>query len=401
MNLYKSYHYKLGKEQTTGEIFRNSLRVFRESGMVNIPVRFFFSDKVMSRTSAIERLLKQYLELAPYAIEEYSLSGEKVRILSNLDERWAQSNPRGATGYIDTDLLAKIADGIPNPYHLMYSNFMFEKIPWVLGGSIEPMPGKSGGRKWSGLFPEVCLPCLDTPFPGVVLKSKWWTSRRQISLHATIYVESPGLDCISPPASSILTMGYLKQLGKIHLEGMVFGLDDDEWQMITEATDKANRISEECRTHLPEILGKLQLPHILPGDPGRWEGSWLTSPHKEVLVSVFKPRQYRYQSKLSGQGVFILSKHTPNHNRLSLLFDVGSISHLCSSRIAINGPGWSSGIDLIVTPDQKHSQYPIGGGDSWNCIVQNVAVLVDNLEKEYVPQIETLFPRTPKWFTSL
>jgi hypothetical protein len=55
---------------------------------------------------------------------------------------------------------------------------------------------------------------------------------------------------------------------------------------------------------------------------------------------------------------------------------------------------------LIVTPDQRGLQYPIGDDDSWNCIVQNIGVVVDHLETAFVPEVEGRYPATPAWFQS-
>ena len=44
------------------------------------------------------------------------------------------------------------------------------------------------------------------------------------------------------------------------------------------------------------------------------------------------------------------------------------------------------------------AQYPVGGPDRWRQIVDNLAALVAELDRSFVPAIESISGPTPDWF---
>ncbi|HET7542470.1 MAG TPA: hypothetical protein VFK05_21520 [Polyangiaceae bacterium] len=53
---------------------------------------------------------------------------------------------------------------------------------------------------------------------------------------------------------------------------------------------------------------------------------------------------------------------------------------------------------LPAHPLQKYQSYDIGSDDVWRQVVENVAVLVDHLERTFVPEVDALLGRTPDWY---
>jgi hypothetical protein len=49
-------------------------------------------------------------------------------------------------------------------------------------------------------------------------------------------------------------------------------------------------------------------------------------------------------------------------------------------------------------PQQRGTSYDIGNDASWQQVVENVAVLVDHLERTFVPEVERQLGRTPDWY---
>lgn len=124
-------------------------------------------------------------------------------------------------------------------------------------------------------------------------------------------------------------------------------------------------------------------------------GMGLTSPHKKVLIDLFKPRGYRYSGREGGR-LYCLRKRTPRNNEISLHFDVGSILHSCTCHLHLVGLTWGVSLEVPVVPGIH--DYPVGGAASWELIVQAIAVVIDHLERAVIPRIEEIYEPAPAWF---
>ena len=283
-------------------------------------------------------------------------------------------------------MLAEIADGIPRRFPFHYATFLFEGFP-VHG--ISPPP--ASGRAWPDFAPAL----RGDAVPGVLLTSQWWTTRRQIALSATVPVDAPKQHDLKVPAPSTDVLGRLKLLGNAKKDAPLVGLIADE-TMRPDTTILAETCARWDRA-LPATLANLNLPHSLPDEPPQYQGSGITSPHKDELVSVLKPRAYRANPAGSGHGIYLLTKTTNRGNRLNLCVDVGSWSHLFSAFLELKGLGWRTAFHLAVSPT-RIQQYPISSQEMWRQVVENLAVVVDRAEATAVADVEALVPPAPAWF---
>ncbi|HEV2169521.1 MAG TPA: hypothetical protein VGR40_01165, partial [Candidatus Binatus sp.] len=65
----------------------------------------------------------------------------------------------------------------------------------------------------------------------------------------------------------------------------------------------------------------------------------------------------------------------------------------------IDGIGFKATLILPVAPRAvSGGQYPIGGPDRWRQIVDNLAALVAELDRSFVPAIEAISGPSPEWF---
>jgi hypothetical protein len=81
-------------------------------------------------------------------------------------------------------------------------------------------------------------------------------------------------------------------------------------------------------------------------------------------------------------------------------FDVGSYSHHCSSFVAVEGLGWRAAFQIAFVRGYSQPQYPIVDDATWAQIVENIAVVLEHLERTSLAQAEALSPVAPAWFAS-
>jgi hypothetical protein len=114
---------------------------------------------------------------------------------------------------------------------------------------------------------------------------------------------------------------------------------------------------------------------------------------KPALVAEFDARGYDCRGE---HGVFILKRRTAGNHVVELSLDVGTWSHSFTGFLIVHVPGYRASVPLLVAP--RTNQVPIAGADGWAAIVANLAVIVDDLEKTFVREIEEKAGPAPEWF---
>jgi hypothetical protein len=78
-------------------------------------------------------------------------------------------------------------------------------------------------------------------------------------------------------------------------------------------------------------------------------------------------------------------------------FDLGSTWRHYSGGLEIRGLGGGCYAPLPAHPLQHDSSYDIGSNEAFQQVIENVAVLVDHLERTFVPEAEELLGSSPSW----
>ena len=63
------------------------------------------------------------------------------------------------------------------------------------------------------------------------------------------------------------------------------------------------------------------------------------------------------------------------------------------------GLGFKARLPLGVSKHSIGGQYKIGNAEHWQKLVDNLAALVAELDRSFVPAIETAAGPSPEWFT--
>ena len=95
-----------------------------------------------------------------------------------------------------------------------------------------------------------------------------------------------------------------------------------------------------------------------------------------------------------------LRRRTPGNLTVEIFLDVGTWSRSLTGFFSVNGFGFGARLGLPVS---KHAigrlQYPIGDGEHWQQIVDNLAALVAELDRTLVPAIEAVSGPAPAWYS--
>ena len=79
--------------------------------------------------------------------------------------------------------------------------------------------------------------------------------------------------------------------------------------------------------------------------------------------------------------------------------DVGTWSHFALPMFRVPGVGFKASLMLPVTVRAVvGSQYPIGDAEQWEKVVENLAALMKELDRTFVPDIERVVRPTPEWY---
>ena len=98
-------------------------------------------------------------------------------------------------------------------------------------------------------------------------------------------------------------------------------------------------------------------------------------------------------------GTFTLRRRTPGNLTVQLYLDVGTWSRNVTAIFQVLGVGFKASLAIPVSARAMGAlQYPIGDADRWRKIVENLAALVAELDRSFVPEIEAAAGPSPEWY---
>jgi len=143
------------------------------------------------------------------------------------------------------------------------------------------------------------------------------------------------------------------------------------------------------------MIERLTLPHALPDiDVALRTVAGPAGPLKPALVNAFAPRGYDCRGET---GMFTLRRRTSGNHVVALVVDVGTWSRMVTPLFTVRGPNFEATVPI---PVGGRGQYPIGDTTQWEAIVANLSVIVDELDRTFVPEIEAAAGPAPDWFAA-
>jgi len=94
-----------------------------------------------------------------------------------------------------------------------------------------------------------------------------------------------------------------------------------------------------------------------------------------------------------------LRRRTPANLTVEIHMDVGTWGHSILAMYKVWGLGFKGLLLLPVSPQaEPRAQYRIGNAEHWQQIVDNLAALVAELDRTFVPSIEAAAGPSPEWY---
>jgi hypothetical protein len=362
---------KLDKKEPLGALIARAHAAFAVAGLAPPEIRFTLSDLIGGGVSAVERALKRHPALARFEVAASPMPGL-------LDTR-RLANPAGEA--IDLAVLTEIANGVPRsfPFHMVAVSLCspdFGALPEGLG-----------------------VPIAD---PGLVIHDAWWVSGRQRAMTATVIVEGEARKRALPPLppaieALIAALGPARKPKQFVLpEGPPVAAPDNP-----AATEAVAAIVRDWHDKLADTVARAALPHGLPATAAEARAAIapgaVSGPRKPALEAAFKPLGYAIKG---GSGTFTLRRRTGGNNVVEIDLDVGTWSRSLTALFRVVGLGFRAPHPLPVTrhATARPLQYPIGDAAQWGKLVENMAAMVAELERGFVPAIEAAAGPSPDWF---
>ncbi len=358
------------RKEPLAEMTGRVRQAFLDAGLGEPAIRFTFADTPLATSvSAIDRVLKRHAEMERFLGQRQFLGqGAGMRMISNAET--------GEPAEFST--IEAIAKGVPRSY--------------PFGSVALHFYTPEFGERLIG------LPAMGHSLPGVLVTDSWWISGRQRALSVYTVVEANEKDKKLPPNPTavdavIKACGKAKKTVQVPILAPGGGLTVS----IAPANQEAVKaVVADYRGRLKEVVASAGMPHHLPPTAealGRNLGV-TAGPRKPALVAAFKPMGY---DCTGGTGEFHLRRRTLGNLTVELSLDVGTWSHSVTAIFLVHGAGFRATLTIPVG-QEAWGQYPIGDAAQWQKIVENLAALVRELDRTFVPAIEQAAGPSPAWY---
>jgi hypothetical protein len=354
---------------------------FLASGLDAPSILFTFADSpIPMGVSAIDRLLKKYPEFL-------RLVGERPPIPNVPTVRHVSNRPgsAGAGHVVPFAALRAVAAGVPRslPIHGISIHFQSPAfgVPFPLG-NLAPMD------------------------PGIMVTDSWWVNGRNRGVTALTSVDADPAGKKLPPlpervAAVLAACGKIKSTAQVPLApGGTPTAPAQLARASQEVAEAVVKVIRDYQSRMADIVERAAPPHDLPPALEALKTVPMAAaagPKKPALVRAFKPMGYDCQG---GQGTFTLRRRTAGNLTVSIDLDVGTWSRSLHGSFSVQGVGFSARLRLPVsTRALDGMQYRIGDAAHWQQLVDNLAAIVAELDRTFVPEIEAAAGPAPEWYT--
>ena len=247
------------------------------------------------------------------------------------------------------------------------------------------------------------LPKLGKSLPGIVITDNWWVTGRKRALSAyTVFEVEEAAKKLPPHPEAVAAVikACGKTRGTVQVPILAAGGRATVPSIPAASVEAVNAIVAAYRARLSEIVAKAEMPHDLAAPTAEMRERNLgivAGPLKPALDAVFKPMAYSCRG--GGAGELHVTRRTVGNLTVELYLDVGTWSHDVSAVFQVQGAGFRASFAIPVTArDVSCSQYPIGDAAQWQRIVENLAAMVRELDRSFVPDVEAAAGPTPAWY---
>ncbi|MCC6998786.1 MAG: hypothetical protein IT370_29510 [Deltaproteobacteria bacterium] len=377
MLLLRSFEMAQERGDDTGALVARAMAAVGSA----VPLWVHLEDSAHGKISAVARALKKHPALDALGPP---LRGGTIRpLLASLPNR---DTPEQFSVPLDHGVGLEVARGVPRSLPFNYSNFHLGPVPalWLAAGTPPPR------TQLDSHFGRVAA--------EVVVASSWWTSGRQLSLQVHLGMTPPAPEVKKLPPLPEATQRLMDALGGSTHEVQELVADPDERAASAAAREAAGALAEAAAHPSAEQLAGVPFPHPELGDDEWHEQGEAFGSFKDELTEVCKPRGYRYQGRLGGRGIWVLTKRTKLHNQVAIKVDRGPIGGHAKAWLVLQGPLWSHTIHLPASRTTRELR--VWNPATTRKLAGNFAAAADWLEREVVPQLEAIHGAGYAWYAT-
>jgi hypothetical protein len=367
--------FRASRKEPLGDVLERIHGAFATSGLDEPQIRFSFADGPLpGSVSSVDRVIKRYPAMGRWVSTAQPMpSAPPVRMITN----GPTSPANGEQAELAT--LFAIAKGVPRsfPFHSIAIHF---KSP-AFGGEL-PIAGPMGSLE-----------------AGVLVGDSWWVNGRNRSVMAITSVDTdPAAKALPAPPANVAAV--LEACGKVAETTQMPLADTPQGAAFAaappETMQAVSAVVVDYRKRLAEVIDRARLPHDLPSGRGATRPGGAPGPKKPALVKAFWPLGYQCRGE---SGLFTLRRRTSGNHTVEVYLDVGTWSNSLTGFFSVEGLGFKAQLPLPVSKRAIDArQYDIGGPERWQQIVENLAALVAELDRSFVPAVEAAAGPSPEWY---
>lgn len=384
MKLFKTYVYEYPSKIKPIDIFNTVFAAIPEKAQPQI--LFSFTESNYNKVRAVDRLIKSFPQLEKFkSMAREKVEGRASQLVTNFD-----SENKKMIGQIDVEVLREIFAGIPRRFPVHCARLEICGLKELNQTGARDVDFSIFELNESGTLSSPQSPCIS-------LVSDWWTPGRTNSVVVQSQHILPPHDMDKVPEIEGLSQ-ILEKIGKFRNSYLTIGRDTREKEAILESKVKVDELKNKIQSKISMVYFKL--PNTLKTDYKLDREYQPPISFKNSLKKVFGKLSYKYQPSKSGSGVYYLSKRTIYNNQITLKCDLTPIVKYASCDFVINGLGWGNSIAIKAGGQTEAQGIQISSQVDVEKYIENLAIIVDFLEKEYVHGIENIYGSSPKWFAS-
>jgi hypothetical protein len=371
MRVAMNHSLAASKKEPLAELTRRIRQAFLDAALPEPAIRFsLMGEGRVEGYSPLDRVLKRHPEMKRF--ETFStVMGSESRRLTNAESGEAA----------EYSTILAIMAGVPRSYPFSAVVLHFHAPAF--------------GERLIG------LPKFGNSLPGVMVTDNRWVSGRHRALSVYTVVEADEGDKKLPPNPEPVD-AVIKACGKVRRTDQVHQLAPDGRTIVGSIppanVEAVKVIVADYRARIKEVVELAGLPHDLPpaAEIRQQSAGVVAGPRKPALETAFKLMGYGCRG---GSGQFHLTRRTLGNLTVELYLDVGTWSHSVSAIFLVQGAGFKASLGIPVAPrEAAYGQYPIGDAAQWQKIVDNLAAMVRELDRSFVPEIEQTAGPTPAWY---
>jgi len=370
MRVARNHSLAASKKESLAELTGRIRQAFLNARLLEPTIRFsLMGEGRVEGYSPIDRVLKRYPEMKRFETFSAAMGGPELRLLTNAASGEAA----------EYSTILAIAAGVPRSYPFSAVVLHFHAPAF--------------GERFIG------LPKFGHSLPGVMVTDNRWVNRRHRALSVYTVVDADEGEASAESGGRRCRDQGLRE-GTPNRPAASTGAGWSNHRRFHPSRESGGGQGDCRRLPRADKRGCGASRPAAQFAPGGGNPASECRGHR-------RSAQTRAGSRIQADGLCMprgigrvyLTRRTSGNLTVELYLDVGTWSHSVSAIFLAQGAGFKVSLGIPVAPeDPAFGQYPIGDAAQWQRIVENLAAMVRELDRSFVPEIERAAGPTQAWY---